>query len=428
MGRQKQTAVSPSIEFRGNMVDLPMARTAIPGGTVKDVFEKCLKHRDAIEKASPFPINIANGIKLVVHGEVMSGGPMNAKAAARFLHPEDAIVLKVRMPLYESTGGFYIPEFKRRKGESFGVILRSSRGVETVVILPKRTQMKMLYLNIAKARSDPRPFRLTLHSAKDKQPNVSTHNNAAHQHLKGDVHVQTIDFISVIDRRPGSPAGLYYDPLTQTMHHFDAHNVPNIQRMPPPPPRVVHAKPSTTNLIGRGKAHRKENDGGGGGGRGEGKAHRKENDGGGGGGRGEGKAHRKENDGGGGGGRGEGKAHRKNGHEDGKGKGGQKAAPKLRGLMPVRIVEITNRRGRRAREMTRNNWEKEDAAKLKMHDEHVLMPGVVAAAGRPVVNPLSTHGASGKENPPAHNKHTTSSAVMVVGGGRANASKGGRAS
>ena len=398
MGRQKQTAVSPSIEFRGNMVDLPMARTAIPGGTVKDVFEKCLKHRDAIEKASPFPINIANGIKLVVHGEVMSGGPMNAKAAARFLHPEDAIVLKVRMPLYESTGGFYIPEFKRRKGESFGVILRSSRGVETVVILPKRTQMKMLYLNIAKARSDPRPFRLTLHSAKDKQPNVSTHNNAAHQSMKGDVHVQTIDFISVIDRRPGSPAGLYYDPLTQTMHHFDAHNVPNIQRMPPPPPRVVHAKPSTTNLIGRGKAHRKENDGGGGGGRGEGKA------------------------------------HRKNGHEDGKGKGGQKAVPKLRGLMPVRRVEVfyypkvTNRRGRRAREMTRNNWEKEDAAKLKMHDEHVLMPGVVAAAGRPVVNPLSTHGASGKENPPAHNKHTTSSAVMVVGGGRANASKGGRAS
>ena len=395
MGRQKQTAVSPSIEFRGNMVDLPMARTAIPGGTVKDVFEKCLKHRDAIEKASPFPINIANGIKLVVHGEVMSGGPMNAKAAARFLHPEDAIVLKVRMPLYESTGGFYIPEFKRRKGESFGVILRSSRGVETVVILPKRTQMKMLYLTIAKARSDPRPFRLTLHSAKDKQPNVSTHNNAAHQHLKGDVHVQTIDFISVIDRRPGSPAGLYYDPLTQTMHHFDAHNVPNIQRMPPPPPRVVHAKPSTTNLIGRGKAHRKENDGGGGGGRGEGKA------------------------------------HRKNGHEDGKGKGGQKAVPKLRGLMPVRRVEVfyypkvTNRRGRRAREMTRNNWEKEDAAKLKMHDEHVLMPGVVAAAGRPVVNPLSTHGASGKENPPAHNKHTTSSAVMVVGGGRAKASRGG---
>ena len=395
MGRQKQTAVSPSIEFRGNMVDLPMARTAIPGGTVKDVFEKCLKHRDAIEKASPFPINIANGIKLVVHGEVMSGGPMNAKAAARFLHPEDAIVLKVRMPLYESTGGFYIPEFKRRKGESFGVILRSSRGVETVVILPKRTQMKMLYLNIAKARSDPRPFRLTLHSAKDKQPNVSTHNNAAHQHLKGDVHVQTIDFISVIDRRPGSPAGLYYDPLTQTMHHFDAHNVPNIQRMPPPPPRVVHAKPSPTNLIGRGKAHRKENDGGGGGGRGEGKA------------------------------------HRKNGHEDGKGKGGQKAVPKLRGLMPVRRVEVfyypkvTNRRGRRAREMTRNNWEKEDAAKLKMHDEHVLMPGVVAAAGRPVVNPLSTHGASGKENPPAHNKHTTSSAVMVVGGGRAKASRGG---
>ena len=398
MGRQKQTAVSPSIEFRGNMVDLPMARTAIPGGTVKDVFEKCLKHRDAIEKASPFPINIANGIKLVVHGEVMSGGPMNAKAAARFLHPEDAIVLKVRMPLYESTGGFYIPEFKRRKGESFGVILRSSRGVETVVILPKRTQMKMLYLNIAKARSDPRPFRLTLHSAKDKQPNVSTHNNAAHQSMKGDVHVQTIDFISVIDRRPGSPAGLYYDPLTQTMHHFDAHNVPNIQRMPPPPPRVVHAKPSTTNLIGRGKAHRKENDGGGGGGRGEGKA------------------------------------HRKNGHEDGKGKGGQKAVPKLRGLMPVRRVEVfyypkvTNRRGRRAREMTRNNWEKEDAAKLKMHDEHVLMPGVVAAAGRPVVNPLSTHGASGKENPPAHNKHTTSSAVMVVGGGRANASRGVRAS
>ena len=395
MGRQKQTAVSPSIEFRGNMVDLPMARTAIPGGTVKDVFEKCLKHRDAIEKASPFPINIANGIKLVVHGEVMSGGPMNAKAAARFLHPEDAIVLKVRMPLYESTGGFYIPEFKRRKGESFGVILRSSRGVETVVILPKRTQMKMLYLNIAKARSDPRPFRLTLHSAKDKQPNVSTHNNAAHQSMKGDVHVQTIDFISVIDRRPGSPAGLYYDPLTQTMHHFDAHNVPNIQRMPPPPPRVVHAKPSTTNLIGRGKAHRKENDGGGGGGRGEGKA------------------------------------HRKNGHEDGKGKGGQKAVPKLRGLMPVRRVEVfyypkvTNRRGRRAREMTRNNWEKEDAAKLKMHDEHVLMPGVVAAAGRPVVNPLSTHGASGKENPPAHNKHTTSSAVMVVGGGRAKASRGG---
>ena len=398
MGRQKQTVVSPVIEFRGNMVDLPMARTAIPGGTVKDVFEKCLKHRDAIEKASPFPINIANGIKLVVHGEVMSGGPMNAKAAARFLHPEDAIVLKVRMPLYESTGGFYIPEFKRRKGESFGVILRSSRGVETVVILPKRTQMKMLYLNIAKARSDPRPFRLTLHSAKDKQPNVSTHNNAAHQSMKGDVHVQTIDFISVIDRRPGSPAGLYYDPLTQTMHHFDAHNVPNIQRMPPPPPRVVHAKPSTTNLIGRGKAHRKENDGGGGGGRGEGKA------------------------------------HRKNGHEDGKGKGGQKAVPKLRGLMPVRRVEVfyypkvTNRRGRRAREMTRNNWEKEDAAKLKMHDEHVLMPGVVAAAGRPVVNPLSTHGASGKENPPAHNKHTTSSAVMVVGGGRAKASRGGRAS
>ena len=395
MGRQKQIVAIPVIEFRGNMVDLPMARTAIPGGTVKDVFEKCLKHRDAIEKASPFPINIANGIKLVVHGEVMSGGPMNAKAAARFLHPEDAIVLKVRMPLYESTGGFYIPEFKRRKGESFGVILRSSRGVETVVILPKRTQMKMLYLNIAKARSDPRPFRLTLHSAKDKQPNVSTHNNAAHQHLKGDVHVQTIDFISVIDRRPGSPAGLYYDPLTQTMHHFDAHNVPNIQRMPPPPPRVVHAKPSTTNLIGRGKAHRKENDGGGGGGRGEGKA------------------------------------HRKNGHEDGKGKGGQKAVPKLRGLMPVRRVEVfyypkvTNRRGRRAREMTRNNWEKEDAAKLKMHDEHVLMPGVVAAAGRPVVNPLSTHGASGKENPPAHNKHTTSSAVMVVGGGRAKASRGG---
>ena len=45
MGRQKQTAVSPSIEFRGNMVDLPMARTAIPGGTVKDVFERVLHEK-----------------------------------------------------------------------------------------------------------------------------------------------------------------------------------------------------------------------------------------------------------------------------------------------------------------------------------------------------------------------------------------------